>query len=151
MTTKVGMQSNFLDAVKDLIELEYDAIEAYNSAIDKLENINYKNNLSTFREDHKRHVRELSDFLKKQGKTPPTGPTGKQWITKGKVVLANLLGDNTILKAMSSNEEDTNDAYKRMNERKDKHAELQSILKKGLEDEIRHKRWLDEILESVNF
>ncbi len=38
---------------------------------------------------------------------------------KGKVVLANLMGDEAILSAMLSNEEDTNTAYKKMNERTD--------------------------------
>lgn len=151
MTTKVGMQENFLDAVSDLIELDYDAIEAYNAAIEKLENGNYKDKLRIFRDDHKRHVQEFSDFLKSQGKMPPAGPSGKQWITKGKVVLAQLLGDNTILKAMSSNEEDTNEAYRRMYERKDKHPDTEKILKKGLEDESKHKAWIDEILDSVSF
>ncbi len=29
MTTLVGIQNNFVDAIKELIELDYDAIEAY--------------------------------------------------------------------------------------------------------------------------
>lgn len=151
MVTKVGMQSDFLDAVSDLIELDYDAIEAYNVAINKLENAKYREKLSSFREDHKRHVREFSDFLKSVGRSPPSGPSGKQWITKGKVALAQLLGDNTILKAMSSNEADTNEAYRNMHERQDQHANAIALIKKGLEDEIRHKAWIDEIIEELNF
>ncbi len=33
MVTKVGIQSEFADAAKDLLELEYDALEAYETAI----------------------------------------------------------------------------------------------------------------------
>lgn len=43
MATLVGTQKNFADALKALIELDYDAIEAYKAAIDRLENENYKN------------------------------------------------------------------------------------------------------------
>ncbi|KJV81801.1 hypothetical protein RHORCCE3_0998 [Rickettsia hoogstraalii str. RCCE3] len=36
MTTLVGIQNNFADAIKELIELDYDAIEAYKTAINRI-------------------------------------------------------------------------------------------------------------------
>jgi hypothetical protein len=33
MVTFTGTQSSFLDAISDLIELDYDAVEAYEAAI----------------------------------------------------------------------------------------------------------------------
>jgi rubrerythrin len=151
MVSKTGLQNDFLDAVSDLIELDYDAIEAYNVAIDKVENSIYREKLKKFREDHKRHVQDFSEFLKRHGKTAPSGPSGKQWLTKGKVALANFLGDNTILKAMASNEIDTKEAYTRMQSREDKFADAKEIIKKGLDDETTHKMWLDEVIEKLNF
>jgi hypothetical protein len=47
MVTRVGMQTEFIEAVKELIELDYDAIGAYEAAIIRLERQNtgknYKN------------------------------------------------------------------------------------------------------------
>ncbi len=36
MVTNVGNQSKFIDAIKELIELDYDAVESYKLAIKKL-------------------------------------------------------------------------------------------------------------------
>ncbi|AFC70705.1 hypothetical protein MC5_01535 [Rickettsia australis str. Cutlack] len=35
MTTLVRTQNNFADAIKELVELDYDAIEAYKAAINR--------------------------------------------------------------------------------------------------------------------
>lgn len=147
MVTKVGTQSDIISALKDLIELDFDAIEAYEAAINRLDNKEYKAKLSEFKSDHERHVRELSAVLKKHGEEAPTGPSiGKQWLTKGKVILGNIIGDTGILSAMRSNEIDTNYAYERMNAREDCWEDVVDILKRGLEDERRHKNWIETTL-----
>jgi rubrerythrin len=138
------MQGNFADAMQDLLELEYDAIEAYEAAIERLETKEYRDKLSEFLSDHKRHVGDLSRLLGKHDEDIPTSPSGKQWITKGRVVLANLVGDSYVLTAMAANEVDTNTAYERMNKHKDCWDDAVDVLKRGLEDEKRHKQWLDQ-------
>jgi hypothetical protein len=67
----------------------------------------------------------------------------KELLTKGKVIIANLVGDKAVLMAMASNEVDTNTAYERMNSREDKWVDAIDILKKGLADEKRHAAWLN--------
>lgn len=42
MVTLVGMQDDFGTTLKDLVELEYDAVEAYEAAINRLDNKEYK-------------------------------------------------------------------------------------------------------------
>jgi rubrerythrin len=145
MVTKVGMQSNFADALKDLLELDYDAVEAYDAAIKRLENDNYKQKMTEFSADHKRHIEEISVLLESHDVDFESGPSAKQWLTKGKVVLADMMGDSTILKAMLSNEEDTNTAYERINNHKEVWDDAQEILKRGLADERKHKEWLSRI------
>lgn len=152
MVTLVGMQANFEDALKDLIELDYDAIEAYETAINRLHNQEFKEKLNIFKADHEWHIQELVNVLKKRNIDPPSGPSvGKQWLTKGKVILANLIGDNSILRAMISNELDTNTAYERFFLREDIWPEAQDIIRRSFEDEKRHKKWLENtILEESN-
>ena len=50
-------------------------------------------------------------------------------LTKGKVVLGGLIGDNAVLQAMKTNEDDTNTAYER-----------------ALGDERRHRDWMVETI-----
>ena len=148
MVTKVGLQNDFVEALKDLLELDYDAVEAYSVAIKKLENQNYATTLTHFRGDHERHIQQITLLLKEHGVNPPSGPDLKQYLTKGKVYLANLMGDDAILKAMYSNEVDTNTAYKRINEYSDIWPEAVSVLQRGLEDETTHKLWLESTINA---
>jgi uncharacterized protein (TIGR02284 family) len=150
MVTLVGTQTNLLSLLKELIELDFDAIEAYEAAENRLENKEYKRKFAEFRADHERHTRELSQVLRDEGHDAPTGPSTKQWLTKGKVVLANLIGDKAILTAMRSNEDDTNTAYERAVNYEDKSLELTNILRQGLEDERRHREWIVKTLEQID-
>lgn len=148
MATLVGTQEDFGEALKELVELEYDAIEAYEAAINRLENQDYKDNLISFKEDHTRHISELSTLLKAHNIDPPTKASlVKQWLVKGKVIIGNLAGDLQILEAMRSNELDTNTAYERMNEHENMWINARGPLSQGLNDEQRHKKWLESILD----
>lgn len=148
MATKVGMQSDLVRALQDLIELDYDAVEAYEAAINRIDNGEYKAKLNEFKEDHRRHIREIGMVLKNHNQDVPSGPSlGKQWLTKGKVVLGNIVGDSGIISAMRSNEIDTNTAYERMVKRSDLWEDIVEILRHGYEDEKRHKAWLDSLPE----
>lgn len=149
MVTMVGMQGSFLNAIKDLIELEYDTVEAYEAALNRIESDEYKDKLQEFLNDHRRHIKELSDLLGSHGEDAPTGPSmGKQWLTKGKVVLGGMVGDKTILSAMSSNEIDTNKAYERIVSFSDKWDDAKEIIDRAYSDEKRHKAWLDNEIKS---
>lgn len=146
MATRVGTQEQFVDALYELCELDYDAVEAYQAAINRLDNNQYKNQLQQFKADHERHIREIKNLLKQHNAEFPEGPSSKQLLAQGKVVLANLFGDDAILKAMLSNEEDTNTAYERLNSRTDEWEDAKDILRRGLEDERRHKQWIEQTL-----
>lgn len=132
--------------LSDLIELDYDAIAAYKAAIERLDNAAYKEKLSEFLGDHERHVEELSSALRKQGGTPPTDGDALEIMTKGKVVIGGLFGDDAILKAMSANEEVTNKKYEEAVET-GYPEEIQALVRGGLADERRHKGWIVATLE----
>jgi rubrerythrin len=146
MTTLVGIQNNLTNAVKELIELEYEAVESYETAVSKLTHNNEcKMHLISFLEDHKRHISELSALLKQHNEEPPKKPSkSKQWIKSGKVTVANIIGDEFIIAAMKGNEFDTNVAYERIYTREDGWKDVCEVIRRGLEDEKRHKKWLEE-------
>lgn len=145
MTTLVGKQDAFDEAIISLLELEYDALEAYEVAVDKLIDGQYKQTMREFMRNHQRHVKELSQLLTNhQISDIPTGPSGKQWLTKGKVALGGLIGDQAILLAMDTNEEDTNTAYERMVNRTDKWSDANSLLNQAFADEKKHKAWIKQ-------
>ncbi|MDF2964955.1 MAG: hypothetical protein K0Q51_343 [Rickettsiaceae bacterium] len=146
MVTLVGLQTTFTSAVLDLIELEYDAKEAYEAAINRLENQVYVKQLQEFLADHERHIKELTKLVENHDETAPKGPSGKQWLTKGKVMLGNLISDEAILRAMRSNEIDTNAAYDRMADYDDIWPDAKDFVARAFADEKRHKAWFDKTL-----
>ncbi len=147
MVTMVGKTEDTAEGLlSNLIKLDYDAAEAYEAAINRLENEKYKTKLRAFHQDHIRHTENLGQILQKMHKNVPTGPDEKRFLTQGKVVLANLFGDKAILRAMRSNEDDTNTAYENALKHEKVTPEIRKILEENLKDERNHRKWImDEI------
>lgn len=124
-------------------------MEAYEVAINRLDNEEYKMSVKSFMEDHVRHIKDVSELLKKHNEVPPSSPSlAKQWVTKGKVVFGSLVGDAAILTALRSNEIDTNTAYERLKIHEHIWKSAREIISRGLLDEHRHKKWLETVLDS---
>ena len=118
MTTLTGKQNNFLEAIQYLVELEYDIREVYKEAIAKLIKSDCKIKLNEFCQDHEHHIMELSKLLQNHNEQAPMQPSViKPLVSKGKVALAEIMGDQMVLAAMVNNEIDTNKAYERINSR----------------------------------
>lgn len=147
-TTMAGMQRNTQNLLEELIKLDFDAVEAYEAAIERLEDAESRRMLNEFCEDHRRHTRNLGEHLRNAGHTPPKGPDAKRILTQGKVVIAGLAGDKAILKAMKSNEDDTNAAYERAGN-KDLPQEIHRTVLGNLEDERRHRAWIERKISQL--
>lgn len=141
MATMVGTESGLIDFVNNLIELNFDAVGAYKTAIERLDDVNARSKLEGFLGDHQRHIEELSAFLREIHQEPAKEGDLKQVLTQGKVVLSGLLGDRSVLEAMKSNEMDINRGYERAIERPELPDHLRALLKKQLMDEERHRSW----------
>lgn len=146
MATTIGDEDDLNTLLEHLIELDHDAIEAYEAAIERLDDDRYKQPLKDFCEDHAKHTRNLGEWLRADGVKPPEGAGAKAMLTKGKVVMADLMGDEQILKAMLSNEGDTNTAYERAVANPVASPEVKRALQENLADERRHKQWLEEAI-----
>lgn len=146
MTTLVGLQNDMNSLLYNLIELDYDAIEAYDAAIARLKNDAYRAQMREFRADHLRHTEELSRVLRDSGREPPKGPDIKRVLTQGKVMVAGLVGDRAILFAMKTNETDTNVAYERASSSSVIPMQVKDLLRRNLADERRHRAWIEEQL-----
>lgn len=146
MVTIRGKELDVTKLLCNLIELDFDAIEAYQAAVDRLDDFMTQQQMRAFMADHERHVRELSEFVTRLGAQPPTTGDFKRVLTKGKVVIGQLVGDRGILMAMKSNEDDTNRAYEQAVRRHDLTTELRETLQRNLSDERRHRAWIEDRL-----
>jgi len=142
MGTMIGNYKELSKLLNSLIELDYDAIAAYRTAIEKLGNADDKAALRGFMTDHERHIIDLRPFVERLGEKAADGTNAMVILTKGKVVIAGLMGDRAILEAMKSNEDETNRRYEKATARSDLPMGLMAVLQKNLSDERRHRAYL---------
>lgn len=146
MVTTVGAVEGSIETlVRDLIYLEHDAIAAYDSTIERLEDPAAKSQVAVFRADHSDHLATLEEMARELGIESPTGGDMKKMLTTGKIALADLVGDDaTILKAMKTNEDDTVAAYERASQHGDAIEKSKAFFVKALADERRHREWMQQ-------
>lgn len=142
MVTTVGNESSVGGLIEDLLLLEHDAIAAYDQTIERLSNPDWKQQVSAFRSDHDRHVQELTQMASRVGAKVPKEGDMKQMLTTGKVAMASMMGDKTILAAMRTNEEDTVAAYDRASRNGQATPEMQQVFQRAHADEVRHRQWM---------
>lgn len=135
--------SPLLSSFNRLIVTDYDAIEAYEAAIERLGNVEDARMLESFRDDHRRHIERLAEIVRDAGFQPVQHADLHRFVTKGKVVIGGLMGDDAILRAMLSNESETNEAYERVGLPRDLESEARLVLAHCLDDERRHQEWLE--------
>jgi uncharacterized protein (TIGR02284 family) len=148
MATLIGTEAKFETMLADLIRLDFDAAAAYQSAIDRLDKETSRAAMRRFKADHRRHTREIGACLRDRGHQPPKAGDMKQWLTTGKVVVAGVIGDDAIIAAMRTNEDDTVTAYDRAVKHPDCPDEVLRILKSAQRDEHRHRDWMVRALKS---
>lgn len=142
-------RDTIVDQLNQLIHLDFDAIAAYEAAIDRLNSPHYQQSLSGFRDDHKRHTQDLAQCVRRLGGTPATSADFKKVLTKGLVVIAGLGNDHSILEAMHTNENQTNALYEKALQKLAGEPEVAELLRRNLADERRHRDWIVATLESM--
>jgi len=142
MVTTVGTESTLNDLVENLLLLEHDAIAAYEQTIARLENPDFKQTVASFKSDHDRHVQELTRLASAIGATAHQQGDMKQMLTTGKIALASMMGDRSILGAMRTNEEDTVTAYERASQHAEATPDARAIFQRAHADELRHRDWM---------
>lgn len=149
MVTMVGNESSIEKLVTNLIYLEHDAIAAYESTIERLDDKTLSSQVETFRQDHLQHLTVLNEMARELGVDAPTGGDMKQMLTTGKIAMADLMGDAAILKAMKTNEDDTVTAYERAANHQDAVPKSKAFFQKALADEQRHRAWMETTAQTM--
>jgi len=144
----VGNEDNIKDLITNLIYLEHDAIAAYGSCIERLDDKTPSARIAEFKNDHLQHLDVLRRIAIETGAEAPAEGDMKQMLTTGKIVLADLMGDAAILKAMKTNEDDTVTAYERASRHPDAIPESKAFFMQACQDELRHREWMEATGES---
>lgn len=139
-------RSVIIEQLNDLIQLDVDAVEAYDHAIKHMEYHDIRRRLVDFQDDHKNHVKDLSAMVKQlDGKPLQPTPDLKGYLIEGLTALRSLTGPKGVLEAMMSNERLTNRKYEEA-VALDFPEEVIKLLRTNLSQEKRHMRYIEEVL-----
>jgi rubrerythrin len=129
-----------------LVQLDIDAVHAYDQAIEKIDVESIKARLEEFKADHMRHVDELSQCISRLGgKAPAFERDFKGFLIEGMTALRSVTGNEGALKAMKTNEGLTNSTYERALSW-ELPQDIKSIVQRNREDERRHIEFIESCL-----
>ncbi|HEY0154258.1 MAG TPA: ferritin-like domain-containing protein [Longimicrobium sp.] len=142
--------SDIIDGLNDLLQLDHDAIGAYDVAIEKLADRDHANQILGFRRDHERHIQELNELIASLGgeaKNQPhlTGPFKQALQSLGAVG-----GDRGVLAAFRQNELQVRSKYE-LYAAKANHwpQNLKRAIDRNALDEERHYRWVADAMQAM--
>lgn len=139
---------NVLDRLVSLCQLDIDATRAYQQAIENCTHTEVKNQLSTFKADHERHIVDLSAMIRTLGGSPPERkPDFKGFLLEGFTAIRSATGTPGALRAMDTNEMLTNSRYKAALGL-DLPDNVRSLVNKNYLDEVRHLQWIRDAIQN---
>jgi uncharacterized protein (TIGR02284 family) len=138
------MARDVIEVLSDLIQLDRNAVGAYDQAIAACEQAHIKDTLVEFKRDHERHIGDVSEQVRALGGVPVETSDLKGKLLEGFTAITSR-GDQSALLAMRGNEELTNREYASALE-ENLTAEARAIVERNHDDEKRHLAWIKDAL-----
>jgi rubrerythrin/ElaB/YqjD/DUF883 family membrane-anchored ribosome-binding protein len=142
--------SEIVDGLNDLLQLDHDAIGAYDIAIEKLEDRDHANQILGFRRDHERHIQGLNELIATLGGTPKNQPHLTGPFKQALQALGAIGGDRGILTSFRTNELQVRSKYETYAARANHWpADVKRAIDRNALDEERHYRWVADALQAM--
>lgn len=142
--------AEILDGLNDLLQLDHDAVGAYEIAMAKLKDRDHAAQIAGFLRDHERHIRELNELISELGGQPKNHPHLTGPFKLALQSLAGLAGDRGLLTAFRHNELQVRAKY-------DTYAakanfwpnNIKRTIDRAALDEERHYRWVSDVMAAM--
>ena len=142
--------AEILDGLNDLLQLDHDAVGAYEIAMEKLKDRDHAAQIAGFLRDHERHIRELNELISELGGQPKNHPHLTGPFKLALQSLAGLAGDRGLLTAFRHNELQVRAKY-------DTYAakanfwpnNIKRTIDRAALDEERHYRWVSDVMAAM--
>jgi hypothetical protein len=126
--------------LNDLLQLDHDAVAAYALALNALEDPVYQEDVRRFKQDHERHIDELTELIHSFGGMPMPLPHASGVFKLAVQAVGATGGDAAVIRAFKANETQSRDKYRRAAS-KQHPPEVQGVLIRAARDEQRHFDW----------
>lgn len=134
------MDESAITCLNQLIALDLACAASYEAACAVCKEDEIRDKLAEFKNDHDRHVRDLSKFVTQAGKEAPSDLDAKGVVIKGFTMLS-AQEDRSAVLTMRGNEELSNSAYASALQA-DLPDDVRNVVMANFEDERRHIAWL---------
>ena len=149
MTTQLS-ETKLVAELNDLLQLDHDAVQSYTLAIQALENVGRRQTLIRFREDHERHITELTALVRRHDGLPIELPHPTAAAKLATQAAGAAGGDREVLLAFKANERQSRDKYAKALDRLGGADEsVLEVVRRAAGDEARHYAWAEQTLESL--
>ncbi len=142
------------DAVRklsSLMKLDIDAAKGYDTALDHIKDPAIHSQISKYRDDHLRHVDNLSTLISSLGETPPSrSPDLRGLFLGGATFIQSISGTEGALKGLETGEKMTNDAYSDA-VKQDFPPDILNVLLSNYQDEKIHINYVRSALETKSW
>lgn len=140
--TKVINNEDMVQALNDLIHLNYDVKSGYDKALEKVSDADQDARLRQLKEMHERHIRQLGETVRVLGGSPAEGEDWRQLVIQGRTMFAG--GDSGQLSAMHTNEQKLKDAYMDTLDRYKASGEIVEVINQVIDDGSDLRAWLEQ-------
>lgn len=138
-----SINAKFLaDDLNDLVQLHYDLIAAYETAIPRLENPAYQKVFREFRDSQNNSISALTRLVEEYGAEPKEKGDLGEPLAKARVLFGELLSDEGILQAMLANEQKLDLEYVRDLASLTAVPGMEDTLKRNRVDDVKRLAWL---------
>jgi len=138
-----------IDTLIELLELDADALELYDKALEHIDHPDIKAMIASIEADHERHIADLTQLvLDLGGEPPPAKVDFKGTMLKAMTALRSASGTKGALKALRTDEKLTGKTY-------EKAAEIEmpkpaaEVIARNLLDERSHLDAIEAILDEL--
>jgi rubrerythrin len=139
--------AEILEGLNDLLQLDHDAVGAYEIAMEKLNDRDHADMIAGYRRDHERHIRELNELIADLGGTPVNQPHATGPFKLALQSLGGLAGDRGTLMAFRTNELSVRAKYDAYASKANAWpTNIKRVIDACALDEERHYRWVSEVL-----
>ncbi len=153
MADTTFQEAQLVAELNDLLQLDHDAVAAYDLALRALQSQVYRDAIVGFKADHERHIDELTRLIRDHGGVAVQLPHLPTSIFKLVVQAAGAMGrgDSSVLLAFKTNERQSRDKYRRAAERITSDPQVAVVLGRAAADEARHYAWALQELDELGF
>lgn len=142
--------TNLIKAMSNLVQVDIDAIHAYDQAIKEIDDPIIRERLLEFQENHRNHIKGLSEQIELLGGQPPDRTKGfKGYVIKAFTAIRSFTGLKGALAAMKTTEEISNQYYGEVVSR-EAPAKLKAMLRTFFSEEKIHLEYINGNLQALS-